>query len=124
VTERYACAREERLRALPPQEGARIMQGYRSYSFYLMSPQGGLSRWSDAQCARDVQCKHRQPETRCDDEAIIDLLKARQSYDGSDRLIAVTNAAGFTAKAKERADRFGVILIARDRVTAWPHGCL
>jgi hypothetical protein len=24
----------------------------------------------------------------------------------------------------ERADRFGVILIARDRVTAWPHGCL
>jgi HJR/Mrr/RecB family endonuclease len=71
-----------------------------------------------------VQCKHRQPETRCDDEAIIDLLKARESYDGSDRLIAITNAAGFTTKAKERADRFGVILIARDRVAAWPHGCL
>jgi hypothetical protein len=71
-----------------------------------------------------VQCKHRQPQARCDDEAIVDLLKARESYNGPDRLVAITNAAGFTTKARERADRFGVTLIARDHVAVWPHGCL
>jgi len=70
-----------------------------------------------------IQCKHRQPDASCDDAAIDDLLRARARYGGADRLIALTNATGFSAVARQRAAAVDVVLVARGQVAAWPTGC-
>ena len=69
-----------------------------------------------------VQCKHR-PGRNCDSEPIDDLLKARHAYGQADaRLIAVTTAECYTAQARERAARYGVELVARELLLAFPLG--
>jgi hypothetical protein len=56
---------------------------------------------------------------------IDDLLRARTAYDsGTTTLVALTNAADFSDKAKRRARDYGVILIARGTLREWPVGCL
>ena len=67
-----------------------------------------------------VQAKHRLGEARCDDEPISNLLKARKLYSLPTAIMyAVTNAKGYTATAKERADRHGISLIDRDNILQW-----
>ncbi len=67
-----------------------------------------------------VQLKHRQCDSRCSDEPIDDLLRARKAYTmPTATLFAVTNAKGYSAKAVERADRHGVTLICRVNLISW-----
>lgn len=67
-----------------------------------------------------LQCKHRQGRY-CDASSVDDLLRARNAYDAPfAQLVAMTTAKSFTAEARERASRHGIILIARDRLAAWP----
>jgi hypothetical protein len=73
-----------------------------------------------------VQCKLRQNEGQfCGDDPIDDLLRARTAYgSGATTLVALTNAADFSDKAKRRARDYGVLLIARQTLQRWPVGCL
>jgi SNF2 family DNA or RNA helicase len=68
-----------------------------------------------------IQCKHKQDiAAKCGSEAIDDLLRARNRYQGVTRLFALTNGSGFTPNAEERARKFGVVLIDRNEIVRWP----
>ncbi|MBF0093859.1 MAG: restriction endonuclease [Alphaproteobacteria bacterium] len=67
-----------------------------------------------------VQSKHRESTSRCDDEPINDLLRARKAYGmPTAALFAVTNAKGYSEKATERAERHEVTLIFRANILSW-----
>lgn len=69
-----------------------------------------------------IQCKHKQdPTAYCTDEAVDDLLRAQSSYsEDAIKLVALTNAASFSPKARLRATRHGIRLIARKDLAEWP----
>lgn len=69
-----------------------------------------------------VQCKHKQSiHATCGPDAIDDLLRARNNFGESARLFALTNASQFSRTAQDRAQRYGIRLIARDELRFWPH---
>jgi HJR/Mrr/RecB family endonuclease len=70
-----------------------------------------------------LQCKHRQPGANCDDEPIENLLEARSRYGNANRMVALTNALGYTATARDRAARLGIVLVARNQIARWPKDC-
>jgi HJR/Mrr/RecB family endonuclease len=78
--------------------------------------------------ARDdmiVQCKHTQTKNPCSEEAVEDLLRARDAYPLNDpNLVAVTNAVSFVAKAKAMAREHGIRLISREELPNWPSNIL
>jgi hypothetical protein len=69
-----------------------------------------------------VQCKHTQSVVKaCGADAVDDLLRARECYCGNaSRLIALSNAERFSQAALDRAQRFGIDLIARQDLSNWP----
>jgi superfamily II DNA or RNA helicase len=68
-----------------------------------------------------VQCKHTQGENGvCGPEAVDDLLRARTNYSEDARLFAVTNAGRFSRSTLERAEKYGIELVDRKELSAWP----
>jgi SNF2 family DNA or RNA helicase len=69
-----------------------------------------------------LQCKHKQRRDKvCDATAVDDLLRARECYSGNaTRLIVLSNAERYSQAAQERAQRFGIDLIARSDLANWP----
>ncbi len=68
-----------------------------------------------------IQCKHIQTETSCGEDAVEELLAARQAYDRPEaELHAITNSKAFSPAARERATKEGVKLIARSDLFNWP----
>lgn len=62
-----------------------------------------------------VQCKHTQVAATCPDAAVIEIVEGSRRYPqvANPRLLVVTNAARFTARAEELARNHGVELFAR-----------
>lgn len=68
-----------------------------------------------------IQCKHIQRDALCDETAVEDLLRAKPSYQGDTLVyLAVTNARGFSRKAKRIASKENIRLIARNELRSWP----
>jgi restriction endonuclease Mrr len=67
-----------------------------------------------------IQCKHIQTGSSCGENAIEELLLAKQAYDRSEaELHVLTNAKSFTPSAQARADKESVKLIAREELLNW-----
>lgn len=66
-----------------------------------------------------VQCKHMQPDARCGVGAVREVLASLSEYEviGEPRPMVVSNAAGFTAPARELARDAGVWLVDRNRLS-------
>lgn len=64
-----------------------------------------------------IQCKHTQGEGHCDHHAVEEVIRSRERYDqvkaDSVLMLVVTNAYGFTKKARQTAKDRGVELIDR-----------
>ena len=73
-----------------------------------------------------VQAKHTTERDRlAGEEAVRDLLRARDRYRGDHRhLVAITNAAGFTEGARALALQHDIVLVDRDRLGLWPNHVL
>jgi hypothetical protein len=85
----------------------------------------GLASHPDSELRLILQCKHTAVGHPCDDEAVDDLLRARQRFDMPDaRLVAITNAPRFTSRAVARASDHGIVLVARVQLSAWPLGSI
>ena len=65
-----------------------------------------------------VQCKHRQPDDLCDQDAVEDVIRAipRYKIEGTAIGLAVTNARGFSEGAKQLAAEKRVNLISREEL--------
>ena len=81
----------------------------------------GIAVWrgSGARHTLIVQCKHRQPDAVCDQQAVDDVLRAMERYDveGPARGMAITNARGFSQAAREKAAENDVLLISRQQLS-------
>ena len=81
----------------------------------------GLAESENGDKSIIIQCKHTQTETSCGEDAVHEVLAARQAYDRPDAdLHAVTNAKAFVPAARKLAAKEGVKLIARDELLGWP----
>ena len=68
-----------------------------------------------------VQCKHTQLDRPCSANVVGELMRAREAYKVPDaRLIAITNAPGFSKKVEKSARDNGVELISREQLFRWP----
>lgn len=69
-----------------------------------------------------VQAKHTDNRHRLIDEsAVQEVMHAVARYDVSDpQLVVITNARGFTDRARDLALENGVTLLERDRLALWP----
>jgi HJR/Mrr/RecB family endonuclease len=67
-----------------------------------------------------IQVKHNQRDVPCDHNAIEDLIRARRFYTEATHFIAVTNATGFTKKAKKLAEQNMFVLVDRTKLEGWP----
>ena len=68
-----------------------------------------------------VQCKHTQLGQLCSADVVGELMRAREAYKEPDaRLIAITNAPGFSKKVEKSARDKGVELISRGQLGQWP----
>ena len=94
-----------------------VLSGLRSVGFQVSRTPVTGDRSADI-IARDpigvrddmiVQCKHTQTKNPCSEEAVEDLLRAKNAYPLDDpNLVAVTNAASYVAKAKAMAQEHGI----------------
>ena len=73
-----------------------------------------------------VQAKHTTNRNwLASESAVDDLLRARSRYPlRQPQLVAITNAAGFTEKARTLALEENVLLVDRDRLGLWPNHIL
>ena len=73
-----------------------------------------------------VQAKHTDNRERLiDQNAVREVLHAAGRYDVHDpQLVVITNARGFSGRARNLALENGVTLLERDRLALWPHHTL
>ena len=80
----------------------------------------GIAVWqgTGARHTLIVQCKHRQPDDLCDQDAVEDVIRAIPRYpiEGTPTGLAVTNARGFSKRAKQLAAEKQVKLISREEL--------
>ena len=69
-----------------------------------------------------VQAKHTDNRERLIDEsAVREVMYSASRYDVRDpQLVVITNARGFTDRARNLALKSGVTLLERDRLSLWP----
>jgi HJR/Mrr/RecB family endonuclease len=72
-----------------------------------------------------LQCKHVQDGGVIGDNYVDQLLEARTKYQLDDAiLVGLTNARAITRKAEERASRYGIETVKRDRILSWSRGII
>lgn len=81
----------------------------------------GIAEWiDDSKRTIIIQCKHIQSSTTCSEEAVEDLIRAKDAYAYEKPiLVAITNAKKYSERAQILASTQDISLISRNNILDW-----